>query len=177
MKIFTKALFTLLSILGFLCLGVSAQAQFATGSNGPISISADSADNQGNKTVLIGGVDVRQGDTRILADKMELYSASGNLNNNDISKIVATGAFYYITPNQTVRGENAVYTRTNNAFVVTGNVIMKQKDGSVITGEKLFYNLNTKQARVVGSCKGRKCGRKGRVNILIKNTKNANARS
>jgi len=150
-----------------------AHAQFASDSSAPISISADNASYQGEKTILTGGVDVRQGDVRVLADKMTVYSAAaGALNQNDISRIVAEGNFYYLTPEQDVRGDQGVYTRTNDTFVVTGNVIMKQADGNVITGDKLIYNLTTKNAVVIGNCKGRKCGSKGRVNILIKNTQN-----
>jgi len=104
---------------------------------------------------------------------MTVLTASGaSLGQGDISKINAVGNFYYLTKDQSVRGEQGVYTRSDDTFVVTGDVIMKQADGSVITGEKLFYNIGTQNARVVGNCKGRKCGSKGRVNILIKNAQN-----
>lgn len=168
--------------LALMALGLSlpimfaatAQAQFSTGSSAPINISADNADYQGTTTVLQGGVDVRQGDVRVLADKMTIISeAGGNITNNDFTRVVAEGSFYYLTPEQDVRGESGVYTRATDTFVVTGNVILKQSDGNVITGDKLHYNLTTKNARVVGTCKGRKCGSKGRVNILIKNAQNA----
>ena len=152
----------------------TAHAQFASGSSAPTNISADNVDYQGATTILTGGVDVRQGDVRVLADKMTVFSQStGGLAQNDFSKIIATGNFYYLTPDQDVRGNGGVYTRADDTFVVTGDVILKQADGNVITGEKLFYNLTTKNAKVIGTCKGRRCGSKGRVNILIKNTDNA----
>ena len=164
-----------IAIMGPMMLAPLAHAQFASGSSAPITISADNANYQGAITVLTGGVDVRQGNVRVLADKMTVYSAAaGALDQSDISRIVAQGNFYYLTPEQDVRGNKGVYTRTNDTFVVTGNVIMKQADGNVITGEKLIYNLTTKNAVVAGNCKGRKCGSKGRVNILIKNTQSQN---
>ncbi len=159
--------------LGLIIFAPAANAQFASGSSSPINITADNVAYAGDKSILTGGVDVRQGDVRVLSDTMEVFTAGGgSLGQGDISKIIAIGNFYYLTPDQSVRGKQGIYTRSNDTFVVTGNVIMKQADGSVITGEKLFYNLTTQNARVVGSCKGRKCGSKGRVNILIKNTQN-----
>ena len=160
--------------LGFFTWSASAYAQFASDSSAPVNISADNVAYQDGKSILTGGVDVRQGDVRVLADQMTVFTASGgSLGQGDISRIIAVGNFYYLTPEQSVRGDKGVYTRNNDTFVVTGGVIMKQADGSVITGDTLFYNLGTQNAQVVGSCKGRKCGSKGRVNILIKNAQNA----
>jgi len=157
----------------------AAQAQFASGGNSPVNITADNVAYQDGKSILTGGVDVRQGDVRVLADKMTVFTAGGgSLGQGDISKIIAVGNFYYLTPEQSVRGAQGIYTRSNDTFVVTGDVVMKQEDGSIISGDTLFYNLATQSARVVGSCTGRKCGSKGRVNILIKNAQNvANSNS
>lgn len=175
-KLFVAKLPMFIATLSFaLMFSSTASAQFASGSSAPTNISADNVDYQGATTILTGGVDVRQGDVRVLADKMTVFSEStGGLAQNDFSRIVAVGNFYYLTPDQDVRGNGGVYTRANDTFVVTGDVILKQADGNVITGEKLVYNLTSKNATVVGTCKGRKCGSKGRVNILIKNTDNAN---
>ncbi len=161
------------TFVGLLLWAGTAQAQFASGSSSPINITADNVAYAGDKSILTGGVDVRQGDVRVLADTMTVFTAGGgSLGQGDISKIIAVGNFYYITPDQSVRGQQGIYTQSDDTFVVTGDVIMKQADGSVITGDKLFYNLSTQNARVIGTCKGRKCGSKGRVNILIKNAQN-----
>ncbi len=176
MKITVNALRGVGLALALMVFSPVAQAQFVAGGSVPTTISADDASYQGNVTILSGGVDVRQGDVRILADKMYIYTAKGgSLSNNDKSKIVAKGHFYYLTPDQSVRGDEGIYTRDNDTFMVSGNVIMKQKDGNIITGDRLYYNLTSGNARVVGTCKGRKCGAKGRVNILIKNTKSGSA--
>ena len=150
---------------------IQAQAQFVSDSSVPIMISADNADYQQNKTILTGAVDVRQGDVRILADKMIVFTSGDNGRpENNFSRIVAEGNFYYINSDQEVRGNRGVYTRVNDTFEVSGGVILRQKDGNILTGEKLYYNLQTRNARVVGTCKGRSCGSEGRVNILIQNT-------
>lgn len=156
-----------------LIISVSASAQFSTDNTAPIDAGADSIDYGEGKIKLAGQVDVRQGDVRILSDSMEIYTGrqdNTDLDAQDFSKIVAKGNFYYLTPDQEVRGEQGVYERKTETFTVTGNVILLQGEDNVITGDRLIYNLSTNEARIVGSCKGRKCGRKGRVNILIKNT-------
>lgn len=151
-----------------------AFAQFAPNSNAPINGSADNADYRADMTVLTGQVDVRQGDVRILSDVMKIHSAnSGGVQGgafDNVSRIEAIGNFYYITPEQEVRGKQGVYQQSTDTFTVTGDVILLQGEDNVVTGDTLIYNLTTNQAKVVGSCKGRRCGSKGRVNILIKNT-------
>lgn len=173
MKFGTKAVKTSLIFIAASCLPFTAHAQFDIRSNAPTKITADLADYQADRTILTGAVDVRQGDVRIIADKMTVFtSGAAGLNAGSFDKIIAEGNFYYLTSDQEVRGESGVYTKENETFVVSGDVILKQADGNVVTGDKLYYNLQTESARVVGTCNGRKCGSKGRVNILIKNTDN-----
>lgn len=154
-------------------LTTTALAQFSPNSSGPTNISADSANVTGDNVLsLRGQVDIRQGQTRILADAVDI-STKGSANDisaGDFDRVVATGNFYYLTPEQEVRGEKGVYESDTEIFTVTGKVILLQGEDNVVTGDKLVYDLTTNNARIVGSCKGRKCGRKGRVNILIKNT-------
>ena len=171
MKNITK-LVSIGSFIACTFVGQIANAQFAPNASEPTEITADKAEYEGNRTILTGGVDVRQGETRILADKMIItMPQGGSLTDSDFEKIIAEGHFYYITPEQTVRGEKGVYTKATNSFEVTKNVILKQKDGNIITGDRLIYNLANNHAKVVGNCKGRKCGANGRVRILIKNSK------
>ena len=91
-----------------------------------------------------------------------------------MDRIEAIGNFFYLTPDQEVRGKKGVYEQATDTFTVTGDVILLQGPENVVTGNKLIYNLTNNQARVVGTCKGRKCGREGRVNILIKNSNTEN---
>lgn len=157
---------------GLVC-SVSASAQFSTDNSAPIDAGADSISYGEGLIRLAGQVDVRQGEVRILSDSMEIHTGRQNntdLDAQDFNKVVATGNFYYLTPDQEVRGERGVYESATETFTVTGNVILLQGEDNVVTGDRLVYNLATNEARIVGSCKGRKCGRKGRVNILIKNS-------
>ena len=172
MRIFAKSI--LLASAITLAFPIMAQAQFTRDNSAPIDATADDIINSRGTTILTGQVDVRQGTTRILADKMQIFSGGAGAigASSDISKIIATGNFYYLTPDQEVRGTKGVYTQIDDTIVVTGDVILLQND-NVVTGDKLVYNLTTEQANVVGTCKGRKCGKNGRVKILIKNTKSA----
>lgn len=162
----------------FALAAMPAAAQFAPDSRAPISGSADNADYRANMTILSGQVDVRQGDVRILADTMKIHSGGGGGQAgafDNVTQIDAIGNFYYITPDQEVRGAQGVYRAADDTFTVTGDVILIQGEDNVVTGDKLIYNLKTEQARVVGTCQGRKCGSKGRVNILIKNTNSSSS--
>lgn len=160
-----------------LAFAASAHAQFAGAAGGNIELYADDAVSSKGVTTLTGQVDARQDDVRILADKMVIYSKANGTNGapavgtaaGDIDRIVATGKFFYITPTQEVRGDKGVYTAVSDTFEVTGNVILTQED-SVVRGTRLIYELGSQKARVLSDCKGRKCGRQGRVAILIKNT-------
>ena len=173
---------SLLIFVASLCcvFAAPAYAQFTPNSDAPISGSADNADYRSDVTVLSGQVDVRQADVRVLADTMKIYSAQGGAQQgafDNVTRIEALGNFYYLTPEQEVRGEQGVYLASDETFTVTGNVILIQGEDNVVTGDTLVYDLNSETARVVGSCKGRKCGSKGRVNILIKNSGNSNTTS
>lgn len=167
-----------LSIAAIAALSSPAYAQFAADSNAPITGSSDSVDYQRDVTIFSGQVDIRQADVRILSDTMKVYSANDVTGGTgetfgNIDRIEAIGNFFYITPEQEVKGEQGVYERAKDSFTVTGNVILLQGEDNVVTGDRLVYNLSNNQATVVGNCKGRRCGDKGRVNILIKNMNSA----
>lgn len=152
----------------------AAVAQFAPGSGADTSVGADSAVTEGGVTTFRGQVDIRQGNARLLADEVVLYNRPGEtgtlgLSGNGIDRFVATGNFYYITPEQEVRGDKGIYTAADNSFVVTGDVILVQ-DQNVVTGDRLVYNLDTEEAKVTSTCKSRKCPRRKRVSILIKSS-------
>lgn len=169
MKYFLKLTVCLAGIS--LCIP-SASAQFSSDNNAPVTGSADDVDYRPNLTIFSGQVDVRQGEVRILCDRMRVHTDGRDDSGNAIggaSKIEAIGNFFYLTPEQEVRGDKGIYLKSDESFTVTGNVILLQGEGSVVTGDKLVYDLKTRNAKVKGSCKGRKCGSKGRVNILLKN--------
>ncbi len=150
-----------------------AFAQFSPDSTADTILYADDTVSRDGVITLTGQADIRQGDVRLLADKVEIYtdgsSGGGLVSTDGFTRMVATGNFYYITPEQEVRGDKGVYTRATESFVVTGDVVLLQDD-SVVTGTKLDYNLKTRAANVKGDCKGRSCAKNRRVAILIRST-------
>ena len=152
-----------------------AFAQFSSDSAADTILLADETYSSDGAITLTGQADIRQGDVRLLADKVVIYTAGGQgtgLVSTDFTRVVATGNFYYITPEQEVRGDKGVYTAATDSFVVTGDVVLLQ-EGSVVTGESLNYNLTTREAKVEGKCNGRKCGKGRRVAILIRSSNSA----
>jgi lipopolysaccharide export system protein LptA len=170
-----RSLSTLLTAILLMAFPSVSHAQFSTDSSAPTILDADDASTENGVITLIGQVDIRQGDARLLADKVLIYTegaGNGLIASNNFNRMVATGNFYYITPDQEVRGDEGVYTKADENFVVTGDVVLLQDD-SVVTGEKLIYNLQTRQAKVAGECEGRKCAKGRRVSILIRSTDSA----
>lgn len=166
-------LFSNLAVLLTLLSPGVAFAQFSSDSAADTTLYADDTVSRNGIITLTGQADIRQGDVRLLADKVEIYSAgsqnAGIVTTDGITRVVATGNFYYITPDQEVRGNKGVYTAETDSFVVTGDVILLQED-SVVTGTRLDYNLQTRDAKVTGNCTGRKCKKRDRVAILIRST-------
>lgn len=150
---------------------LTASAQFAFDGDGPIKVDGDKIEYNGDETILTGQVEITQGATRILADTVVLYRnmlATGQP--GDVSRIVATGNFYYIAPEQKVRGDQGVYVQASNQITVTGNVVLGDETGNVGTTDKFVYDLNTKQAVLTGTCTGRKCADGSRPSLIIDNS-------
>ena len=167
----------LVLVLGAMTPTVAA-AQFSADSTADTLLYADDTVSVDGVITMTGQADIRQGDVRLLADKVQIYTAGngngGAISTDRIDRVVATGNFYYITPEQEVRGEKGVYTAVNDSFVVTGDVVLLQDD-SVVSGSRLDYNLTTREAKVSGTCSGRKCPKEQRVAILIRSVNNPQA--
>jgi len=171
-----KYLLSTLLTLSALMAPSMALAQFSSDSSADTILLADDTDYSKGSIILSGQADIRQGDVRLLADKIVIHTAGGQggglVSTDGITRIVATGDFYYITPEQEVRGDKGVYTAATDSFAVTGDVVLLQ-EGSVVTGESLNYNLTTGEAKVGGDCNGRKCAKGRRVAILIRSSNSA----
>ena len=127
-------------------LGGSAVAQTRSNvSNQPIMVGADGGERTNTGFALRGRAEVTQGENRLRADAIEGSNAEGQ----NISTVTASGNVYYVTPNETIRGDRAVYTVSNATVVVTGDVILTQGQ-NVLTGGSLIYNVDTGQANIQG---------------------------
>ncbi|ADL00086.1 LptA/OstA family protein [Brevundimonas subvibrioides] len=151
----TTSILAIGATVAALGLGGMAVAQSRPNtSNQPIGYGADSGELTNTAVSLRGRAEIQQGQTRLRANAIEgARDASGGL-----TRIEASGDVYYVTPNETIRGDRAVYTVTNATVVVTGDVILTQGQ-NVLTGGSLTYNVDTGEARIQGGGAGANDGR------------------
>lgn len=109
----------------------------------PIMWSAVTVEYVGDTLTLRGPAELVQGDNRFRADQIAGFSQSGD------SRLEATGNVYFVTPEQTIRGDRATYDTASGVIVVTGDVILTQGE-NVMTGGRLTYNIRTEAARIEG---------------------------
>ncbi len=132
-------------------------AQTPTGAQAPnqaqrgqaVGIGADDGVYTAEGFSLRGRAEVTQGQNRLRADAINGFGSGSRIN-----RIEASGNVYFVTPSQTIRGDRAVYTVTNDEVVVTGDVILTQGQ-NVLTGGRLTYNTRTETARMEGASGGR----------------------
>lgn len=122
----------------------NTSANGADASRQPVQYGADSGEYTPDGFSLRGRAEVTQGGNRLRADAIRGFTANGDLN-----RIEATGSVYFVTPDQSMKGDRAVYTLNDGNVVVTGDVILTQGK-SVLTGNRLVYNVRTETARIEG---------------------------
>lgn len=130
--------------LGLSALPTIGGAQSFQGGQ-PIMWGADEVSRTPELLSLRGRAELTQGDNRIRADRVE-----GTISNGDLSRVEASGNVYFVTPEQTIRGDRAVYTPANDTIVLTGDVILTQGQ-NVMTGGRLTYNTRTEAAQMDGA--------------------------
>lgn len=130
---------------------VSGAQNRADASRQPVQYGADSGEYTPDGFALRGRAEVTQGGNRLRADAIRGFASNGDLN-----RIEASGGVYFVTPDQSMKGDRAVYTLNDGNVVVTGDVILTQGK-SVLTGNRLVYNVRTETARIEGG------GANGRV--------------
>ena len=160
-------------------LGLAAQAQIAASSNGPIDISADNGTlvNSTCEMTWSGAAEALQGDSRLRADVIKAFgkkkppaarpqpaAAGDGANPSDCGatdRIIADGNVYYVTPDQVVHGDHAIYSADADQIVMTGNVIVVQNGKNVVRGDKMIIQVSTRHVTIDSNAKGR--GTPGRV--------------
>ena len=123
---------------------VSGAQNRADASRQPVQYGADSGEYTPDGFSLRGRAEVTQGSNRLRASAIRGFTANG-----DLTRIEATGEVYFVTPDQSMKGDRAVYTLNDGNVVVTGDVILTQGK-SVLTGNRLVYNVRTETARIEG---------------------------
>lgn len=151
-------------------LGGAAMAQTAAGGNSssaPVDISADEQEviNSQCKTIFRGAVEVLQDKARMRANVMTVYNRrktpgkassgpGGNPDCGDVDRVEADGNVFYVTPEQTVRGNHAVYDYGTDTIVVTGDVVAVQGQ-DVARGDRMTIKTKTNDVKMESNAKGR----------------------
>jgi lipopolysaccharide export system protein LptA len=141
-----------------------AAAQLATNSNAPVDITADELEtaNSACTSIWRGHAEALQDNARLRADvltadfevKGGTKASSGGSGCGDLVRLRADGSVYYVTPQQKVHGDNAIYEAATTTLVVTGDVVATQGQ-NVLRGTRMVFNTQTGQGHMEGSAKGR----------------------
>jgi lipopolysaccharide export system protein LptA len=148
----------------------AASAQIANDSSAPVDVSADEQEviNSQCKQIFRGNVEVLQDKARLRAAIINVYNkrqpGGGAGACGGVERLEADGEVFYVTPDQTVRGDRAVYTYANETIVITGDVIVVRGQ-DVARGDKMTVQTKTNDVKLESNAKGR--GKTGRVRSVI----------
>jgi lipopolysaccharide export system protein LptA len=145
-----------LAIFG--ALGAIPAAAQLSSNGGPIAYSADGLEyfDAERKLILTGKVEVAQSDATLRADRLTLFFAPTSaapvtpgqgFASNDIQRIFAEGNVYYIRPEQTAHGNQAVYEAASDTVTFSGNVVVAS-DENVIRGETMVLQVGGRKTTV-----------------------------
>jgi lipopolysaccharide export system protein LptA len=177
-----KRLATLLMTAAIACVGAgliagSAHAQLAAG-NGPIDVTADQLEMVDSQHLAIwrGNVEAVQDGRRLVSDVLNVYfagkpttpgaapkpkpapaapgAATVGQDWGQVDHMIADGHVFFVSPDQTARGEHAVYDMTPDTITMTGDVVVVQGD-NVIKGDKLIIQVKSGHADIISNATGR----------------------
>ncbi|WP_165191041.1 LptA/OstA family protein [Caulobacter soli] len=164
-------------------VGGAAMAQTTAPTSGndssaPVDISADEQEviNSQCKTIFRGSVEVLQDKARMRSATMTVFnrrmepgkatsSPTGNNKCGDVDRVEADGNVFYVTPEQTVRGDHAVYDYATDTVVVTGNVVAV-KGQDVARGDRMTIKTKTNDVKMESNTTGAGRG-KPRVRAVL----------
>lgn len=134
-----------------LFLTAPAMGQTLSSGEGPVDISAENLEASDVEGVAIytGDVNAVRGNVRLRADRLEAYYVRRGGGSPELSRIVAEGDVYYITPSEIARGDRGTYDLVNEVIELMGSVVLTQ-GCNVSTGEFLHAELATGLARLEG---------------------------
>ena len=139
-------------------LGFAAPAAAQTIDSGqhdtslPIEILANAmeVEQEAQRAVFLGAVDVEQGDLRLKADRLVVYYRDKEAEEeNAVYRIEVEGNVSLDAPNETAKGDLGVYDVDAGTITLTGNVVLTSGQ-NVIRGTEAIMNLETGKSEVLG---------------------------
>ena len=153
-----------------------AAAQLAANSNAPVDITADELEVvQGQcASVWKGSAEALQDTSRLRADVLRAFfvpkpkgatpapagAAASSSACGDLLRMEAEGSVYYVTPDQRVRSNKAVYEADTDTITMTGDVVAVQGQ-NVLRGDRMVFNTKSGQGQMLGGGKGGKSRPRG----------------
>jgi len=125
----------------------------------PVNIAAAKLDyfDKEQKLVYTGNVVATQGESKLQAATLVIFltpkdaaaPAEAPSSSSQIRRMEAAGPVTIVSKDQIGTGDSGVYEKSENKVYLIGNVTLTQ-GANVTKGDKLIYDLNTKQAAVTG---------------------------
>ena len=106
-----------------------------------------------NKSEFIGNVIVSQSDLTVWADRVVVNYGEGGT--SDVKTFVATGNVKIQSENQTATGSRAIYTPATRILHLTGDVVVIN-DGGTVMSKELFVDLATNVTRFTSGGTGQR---------------------
>ena len=150
----TKATLAAL-IAGFCAAAIAAapaMAQAVLDPNAPLDISAPEQSEYRMQTCTLelkGNVSITQDRIRLLAGTITTYQAKRGGDCGAWTRLEAVRDVYYVTPNERVRADRAVYDVTGRTVTFTGGVVVVRGQDVAAT-EKLVIDMRTNDFTMTG---------------------------
>ena len=145
------------NILLIFCFLISSTSWAAEKKEPPVYVEADqmSSTEDNNSVLFTGNVDAKQGDLRILSDKMTVYyhdidekeKAAGT--QQKIEKLICQGNVELSTTEWLGTAEKMIYYSGNRKIDLLGNAKAWQGE-NMIAGDKIIYYIDEGRSEVVG---------------------------
>lgn len=136
-----------------LAAATAAAAQQHHDSSAPINFGADHIELQDkqNRAILSGNVSVKQAEMTLNAARMTVTYTGQVVNGSpQVSRLDASGGVIVTRPDQSARGQYAVYDLNKRVVTMLGGVTLLQA-GNRVNGSRLTINLDTGRAVIDGS--------------------------
>ena len=121
----------------------------------PLTVRADRLEyfDVGQRARYSGNVELDTEDTKIEADRLDVYFSSGKKQaNSEVERAVAEGHVKIVQPMRYAKGENAVYDAQTGMVVMTGGppTVYDTEKGSM-TGQRLTFYIHNDRLLVDGN--------------------------
>jgi lipopolysaccharide export system protein LptA len=144
----------LAALIGGCAVAASAQdkaPQFKLDPNEPVDVHSETSNYKQDTCTLVltGNVQITQKQARLVGRTANAVAAKKAGKCADMDKIDVDKDVYYVTPDQTVRADHALYDLTASKVTFTGQVVTV-RGADVATGSRLVVDLKTNEYNMEG---------------------------